>query len=243
MVILKRCEEYNLDNIKSIITYAFNEYSLFDKINSNTRVFIKTNCVGPFPENMGITTHPVVLRAVIQILKEKTNNILVGDNPAIREIAFTMKKCGLWKVLEEENVKLFDGTIFTKIHNSNPHIYSDFEVSKEMVDCDLLINLPKLKTHTLAYMTCAQKNYFGLIYGLNKSAWHTKASNPLDFGNAINDLYGAFLEAMEGKTIINICDGILGLEGEGPSTGGKPKKANALLISDDAVSLDRVALE
>ena len=192
---------------------------------------------------MGITTHPVVLRAVIQILKEKTNNILVGDNPAIREIAFTMKKCGLWKVLEEEIVKLFDGTIFTKIHNSNPHIYSDFEVSKEMVDCDLLINLPKLKTHTLAYMTCAQKNYFGLIYGLNKSAWHTKASNPLDFGNAINDLYGAFLEAMEGKTIINICDGILGLEGEGPSTGGKPKKANALLISDDAVSLDRVALE
>ena len=92
-------------------------------------------------------------------------------------------------------------------------------------------------------MTVAQKNFFGFIYGLNKAGWHVKANNPLEFGNAINDLYGAILEEFKDKTIINICDGILGLEGEGPSTGGISKKANAIITSLDAVSLDRVASE
>ena len=81
------------------------------------------------------------------------------------------------------------------------------------------------------------------IYGLNKSAWHVKASNQLEFGEAINDLYGAILDSYKGKTIINICDGIIGLEGEGPSTGGKAKQANTILTSLDGVSLDRVAVE
>ena len=243
MVILKRLEDYDIEVLKNIIRDSLDDFNIKCKLNKDSKVFIKTNCVGPFSYELGITTHPIILKATIQVIKEYTNNILVGDNPAIRDISFTMKKCGLDIVLKEENVNLFDGTIFETITNSNPKLYSTFEVSKQMIDCDLLINLPKLKTHTLAYMTCAEKNYFGLIYGLNKSGWHIKASNPLDFGNAINDLYGALLEAMINKSILNICDGIIGLEGEGPSSGGKTKKANALLISDDAVSLDRVALE
>ena len=108
-------------------------------------------------------------------------------------------------------------------------------------DCDTLINLPKVKTHTLTYMTCAEKNYFGLIFGLQKAGWHVKASNPLEFGEALNDLYGAFLEAMKDKTILNIADGVVGLDGEGPSTGGHPKEAKAILASPDAISLDYVA--
>ena len=102
--------------------------------------------------------------------------------------------------------------------------------------------MPKIKTHSLAYMTCAQKNFFGLIYGLNKSAWHVRAQNPLEFGEALNDLYGALLESFKGS-IIHIADGIIGLEGEGPSSAGIAKKANVLLTSDDAISLDRIALE
>ena len=133
--------------------------------------------------------------------------------------------------------------IFTKISNPNYKMYSEFEVSKQMIDADVLINLPKLKTHTLAYMTCAEKNFFGLIYGLNKSAWHIKASNPLQFGDAINDLYGALLESYKGKTIVHLCDGILGLEGEGPGASGDPKNAKVLMASYDAIALDRIACE
>ncbi len=242
-VVVQQCFEYDLEIVKEKVRKAFDELYVWDKINSQSRVFIKLNCLGPFAPEMAVTTHPVVLQAVIQLLKEKTNNIIVGDNPATRDIIYTLKKCGLMPIIIDEKVQIFNPTVLTKITNSNPHLYHTFEVTKEMIDVDVLINIPKLKTHTLAYMTCAEKNFFGLIYGLNKSAWHVKASNPLEFGEAMNDLYGAFIEAWKNKMVVHLCDGILGLEGEGPSSGGIPKKANVLLASYDAIALDRIACE
>ena len=243
MVYVQRCETYEIDKVTNLIDTVFREFDIYNKIKDNKRVFVKMNCLGPFNKEMGITTHPVVLKAVLSLIKPYTNNIIVGDNPAIRDLIPTLKKCGLYEVIEEENVSILDGTDFTTITNSSPHTYHQFEVSRQMIDCDVLINLPKIKTHTLAYMTCAEKNFFGLIYGLNKSAWHTKAANPLEFGEALNDLYGAFLESFKDKTLIHIADGIIGLEGEGPSTGGKAKQAKCLISSLDAVALDRVAVE
>lgn len=243
-VVLKKCNEYSLNLIKEKIKESLDLLGgIDDLIKRDDKVFIKCNCVGPFDKNMGITTHPIFVKAVIQLIKEKTNNIIIGDNPATRDITYTLKKTGIYDVIQEEGIKIFNGKELVKITNSNPKIYSDFEVSKEMMDVDVLINLPKLKTHTLAYMTVAQKNFFGFIYGLNKAGWHVKASNPLEFGDAINDLYGAIKENFKNKKIINICDGILGLEGEGPSSGGIPKNANVIITSYDAVSLDRVAAE
>ena len=242
-VIIKKCNEYNFELVKNKVDEIFIQSNLYEKINENTNIFIKLNLVGPFDANLGITTHPIVVKAVLDLLKDKTKNIIIGDNPATRDQVITLKKCGIYEVIKEYDCKILEQTIFTKITNSNPQIYSDFEVSKQMIDADVLINIPKLKTHTLAYMTVAEKNFFGLIYGLNKSAWHVKANNPLHFGNAINDLYGALLESYKDKTIFHLCDGILGLEGEGPSSAGDPKYANCLLGSYDAISLDRVACE
>lgn len=243
-VVIKKCCEYELDDVKEKIEESFDYLGGIEKlISPNARVFIKCNCVGPFDKDSGITTHPIIAKAVLQLVKERTKNIIIGDNPATRDIVFTLKKNGLYDIINEENVTIVNGKKTTKIYNSTAKIYNEFEVSEEMVDADVFINLPKLKTHSLAYMTCAEKNFFGLIFGLNKAAWHVKASNPLEFGEAINDLYGAVLETFKNKNIINICDGILGLEGEGPSTGGLKKKANVIITSLDAVSLDRVACE
>ncbi|MFA6843356.1 MAG: DUF362 domain-containing protein, partial [Bacilli bacterium] len=162
---------------------------------------------------------------------------------AIKDMVLTLKKCGLYNVIIQEGCSILNNCEFEIITNSHYKIYSEFEVSANMVNVDMIVNLPKIKTHSLAYMTVAQKNFFGLIYGLNKSSWHTKASDPKTFGNALNDLYGALLEKMNGKPIINIADGIIGLEGEGPSSGGHAIKSGVLLTSLDAVSLDRVAVD
>ena len=241
-VSLIKCDEYILDDVYNKIEEAINLIGGFDKfISKDAKVFIKLNCVGPFHQDTGITTHPVFVEAVIKHVLKRTKNIIIGDNPATKDITFTLKKNGVLPVIEKYNLPIINGKDVTVITNSNPKIYSEFEVSREIIECDTLINLPKLKTHTLTYMTCAQKNYFGLIYGLNKAGWHVKANNPISFSNAINDLYGALLESFKDKHILNICDGILGLEGEGPSTGGRAKKANAILASTDAISLDIIA--
>ena len=242
-VIVKRCEEYNLDIIKQKISESLDALGGINSlIKPNDRVFIKCNCLGPFSPEQAITTHPIFLKAVIELVKEITPDITVGDNPAVKDLVFTMKKNGIYQVIQDEGVKILNNKDLVTIKNPSYKVYNEFEVSKGMVDTDVFINLPKLKTHSLAYITCAQKNLFGFVYGLNKSGWHIKASNPLEFGEAINDLYGAILDTFKEKSFINICDGIIGLEGEGPSTGGHPKKGNVILSSLDAVSLDRVAI-
>ena len=244
IVALKRCEDYDLDLVTNKINAIFDLLGGIDKyIKKDAKVFIKCNCVGPFAPDMGITTHPVFVEAVIKVIKNKTDNIILGDNPATRDILFTLKKTKIFPLLEKYNIKMLDQSQIVTIHNDNAKVYSSFEVSKEIIDCDILINLAKLKTHTLTYMTGCHKNYFGLIYGLNKAGWHVKANNPVDFAIAFNDLYGALLQSFKNKVILNFTDGILGLELDGPSTGGRPKMANAILASTDAVSCDVVACQ
>ncbi|NLD26388.1 MAG: DUF362 domain-containing protein [Acholeplasmataceae bacterium] len=243
-VALAKCENYDLVAVKEKIRDCLQYFGGIENlIQPQQKVFIKLNCVGAFPPEMAITTHPVFLEAVIEIVKERTERIIVGDNPATKDLVHTLKKCGLYECIIKNSCQILSGKELMTISNSNPKLYGNFEVSKEMFDVDVLINLPKLKTHSLTYMSVAEKNFFGVIYGLSKAGWHVRANNPLEFGEALNDLYGAILESFEGKRIFHLCDGIIGLEGEGPSSGGSPRQAGAILASNDAVSLDRVAVE
>lgn len=243
-VAIAKCHQYELEQVKTKIQETLEQIGGLEQlIPQNAKVFLKINGLGPFPPNMGITTHPVFVQAVIQLVKTRTPNIVIGDNPATKEIHHVLKKNGVFDVIVQENIPIFNGKNLTTIQNPQAKIYQYFEVSQEMLDVDVLINLPKLKTHSLTYVTIAQKNLFGFIYGLSKGGWHVKASNPLQFGDALNDLYGAILNQYKQKRIINICDGIVGLEGDGPSSAGHPKLAEVILSSLDAISLDRIAVE
>ena len=241
-VYLKKCSTYDFDKLKEAVREALDATS-FKNIKETDSVFIKVNCLGAYSEDLAITTNPLFLKAVIELVKEKTSHIKVGDNPANKDLVLALKKNGMYKVIEEENVDVLDGKVQTTITNPNFHTYKEFEVSKEIIEADYLINLPKLKTHTLTYFSCAQKNLFGLIYGLKKSSWHVKAPTPLDFAYVICDLYGAIKANYQENHIINLCDGIIALEGEGPSTSGSPKEAGIILAANDAVSLDQVAIK
>lgn len=241
-VFVKYCDDY--ENVYDKVEYLLN--SVLDNgemIKDNMTVFLKTNALAPHPKERAITTHPSVVEAVIKYLKKYNVKIIVGDNPATKDMKTVYKVNGTMDVVLKEGVNLADNKDLKVISASEYTRYKDFNVSREIVESDILINLPKLKTHGLAYFTGAQKNFFGTIYGLEKAQWHVKSSSPLEFGEAMSDLYSAIKETMKNKVIINLMDGIEGLEGEGPSTGGNKNKANVLLASKDAIALDRVAIE
>ncbi|MEE8483320.1 MAG: DUF362 domain-containing protein, partial [Nitrospinota bacterium] len=106
------------------------------------------------------------------------------------------------------------------------------------LDADRIINLPKLKTHTQMFMTLGVKNIFGCIVGKRKGQWHFSAGmDRLFFARMIVELYSAV------SPDLTILDGVLGMEGNGPGTGGRPRQCNILMASPDAVALDRVVLE
>ncbi len=109
-VVIKKCCEYELDDVKEKIKESFDYLGGIEKlISPNARVFIKCNCVGPFDKDSGITTHPIIAKAVLQLVKERTKNIIIGDNPATRDIVFTLKKNGLYDIINEENVAIVNG--------------------------------------------------------------------------------------------------------------------------------------
>lgn len=241
-VYVKYCNNY--DDIQDKIDYLLNSVLDYGNvIQDNMTIFLKTNALAPHPKDRAITTHPSVVEAVIKYLKKYNVKIIVGDNPATKEMKSVYKVNGTLDVIEKENVELANNKELKVISAKEYTRYKDFNVSKEIVEADILINLPKLKTHGLAYFTGAEKNFFGTIYGLEKAQWHVKSSTPLEFGEAMSDLYSAIKEEMKDRIIVNLMDGIEGIEGEGPSTGGNKKSANVLLASKDAIALDRVAIE
>lgn len=243
-VSLFKCNDYNLKEIKTIINQSFEALGgLENLIKPHMTVFLKVNAVCGLDSSLGYTTNPIFLQAMIQVLKQVGCKIIVGDNPPFHSLVKTLKGNGMYAICEEENVEIADNTILTTISTSKFFHYSSFEVSKQMVECDCLINLPKLKTHALTYFSGAVKNYFGLIYGLEKAKWHVKASDPLTFSAMICDLYGAVIETFNDKLLLNFCDGVVALEGEGPTTGGKARKVGAIIASKDALALDAVGMK
>ena len=240
-VYVKYANDYN--DIKNQVKYLLDNLLKDVEIKDGMSVFIKTNALSPHPKERAITTHPSVVKAIIKYLKKYNVRIIVGDNPATKEMTTVYKVNGTMDVIKETGVELANNKDLKVISAKEYKRYKDFNVSRQIVESDILINVPKLKTHGLAYFTGAQKNLFGTIYGLEKAQWHVKSSSPLEFGEAMSDLYSAIKEEVKDKLFINIMDGIEGLEGEGPATGGVKKSANVLLGSKDAIALDRVAME
>lgn len=238
------CSEYELNILMTTIKKSLDNIIDCDAVfTEGKRVYLKVNAVSPQNGNRAYTTNPLFLQALIRILKQYPVTIIVGDNPPYRELKQVLTGNGMLRVIEEEQVILSDNTKTITINNPTPIIYSSFEVSREMVEADILINLPKLKTHSFTYYSGAQKNLFGLIYGLAKAQWHVKASDPSLFGTMINDLYLASKNQFTSNHFIHLMDAIDVLEGEGPTTGGTKRYLGYIIASTNAISLDRIALE
>ncbi len=113
-------------------------------------------------------------------------------------------------------------------------LYGAFTLGRAVTEADVLISLPKLKTHGFMMFTGAVKNLFGCIPGLDKAQYHLKVPDRDDFGAMLVDLMLAC------KPALAVMDAVVGMEGDGPA-GGSPRHVGALLASADCLALDVVA--
>jgi len=104
-------------------------------------------------------------------------------------------------------------------------------------EADVTIALPKLKTHGLTTITGATKILFGLVPGLTKSGYHSKLADLDRFCDMLLDIVACVRPALF------VMDGVLGIEGNGPSLRGSPRHVGVLLASQDAVALDAVVCQ
>ncbi|MDD3520542.1 MAG: DUF362 domain-containing protein, partial [Actinomycetota bacterium] len=106
---------------------------------------------------------------------------------------------------------------------------------KPVIDSDLIINLPKFKTHNLTIFTGAVKNMFGIIPGMAKPGYHTRFFKFEMFCNLLIDI------SIGVKPSINIMDAVIGMEGNGPGKSGLPRKVNIVIAGYDCFAVDNVA--
>jgi uncharacterized protein (DUF362 family)/NAD-dependent dihydropyrimidine dehydrogenase PreA subunit len=109
-----------------------------------------------------------------------------------------------------------------------------YHLAAPVFQADLVINLPKLKTHSAGTFTGATKNLFGCVPGLRKAEYHRIAPNTRDFGAVIADINSCV------KPALHIMDGVIAMQGKGP-TAGKPFPAKSILMSEDPLALDAIA--
>jgi uncharacterized protein (DUF362 family)/Pyruvate/2-oxoacid:ferredoxin oxidoreductase delta subunit len=200
-------------------------------------VLLKPNILmGKSPEK-AITTHPEVVRAVIKWLKQfNPSKIYVCESSGGEKLGITekaMKECGIKEICEQEAVECipFESTEREIYYVSNPIELKEFPSSKLLRDADLIINLPKIKTHWQCMLTCCIKNMFGTILRINKAKTHAQFPRLERFTSALVDIYSV------SNPQLTIVDGYLCQEGKGPSQGDVVK-LDLILAGFDGVALD-----
>ena len=224
------CEDY--ERVASSIGSLLHELGN-DFFKPNQKILIKPNLLTAKSKGEAVTTHPEIIRAVILIAKKAGSEVYVADSPAFQSLKHVAEISGILDVCRETGAELISfNETFT--HKVNGKVMRSFDLAKALNHFDLVVNIPKLKTHSLTQYTGAVKNLFGLIPGKDKSKMHVRFSSAELFSEMLLDLYCAF------KPGLHIMDAVVGMEGNGPS-GGEPRNIGYLLGSRDALALDNVA--
>lgn len=232
-VSVQACTDYQRDSVRSALAACLaplGGMSAFVK--PGMKVLLKPNLLTAAPPEKAVTTHPVVIRAVAELVRAAGGTVWVGDSPAaeINEGKSVWETEGLGEAISTSSARLmkFKGAYLRKTGGV------EYFISRPVLDADLVINLPKMKTHTLTRYTGAVKNLLGVLPGGRKREIHVRAPGVTEFSRALVDI----LELVRPQ--LNIMDGILGMEGNGPGTSGTPHAFNLLAASTDAVALDSV---
>jgi uncharacterized protein (DUF362 family)/NAD-dependent dihydropyrimidine dehydrogenase PreA subunit len=240
-VIIKECEDYNTSAVIEKLNSGMALIGGWEAfVKPGMKVLLKVNLIGPKTSETASVTHSEFVRAITKILKKMNCTVWIGDSSggAIAGIAPTTQSfevSGLNKVALEERAEIKN---FDREGVIECNITSDYGnklyLAKPVFDADLVINLPKFKTHTAGIYTGAVKNVFGFIPGLKKAEYHKLLPDPKNFGSMLADIHE------NSKIALHIMDGITAMQGEGP-TAGDVYNGHKILISTDPLALDTVA--
>lgn len=231
------CPSYEKE-LESVIKKAF--YHINFNVKPHSKVLLKPNVLGTFRPEEAVTTHPSVIDAVCKVLREKSAEIYIGDSSGDTarrgSTSRAFKVSGIEEVANKNKAVLvnFDNTELLKVANPDNKILKEAYIPKIIREADIIINLPKLKTHNFLGYTGAVKNLFGTIPGTKKSIMHFVMGNPEKFAEMLTDLHNLV------KPDFHILDGVTGLEGNGPFRG-TPKQSSLIVASRNAFALDVVA--
>ncbi len=198
------------------------------------RVLLKPNLLGPFPPDRAVTTHPSVLRAAAILVREAGGLPFVGDSPAVGRLAQVAQLTGVVPVVRETGASLLELEEPAEFEVPGHHVFPRLVLARCLRSVDVVISLPKLKTHVQMTLTAALKNQFGCVPGLRKSEWHFRLQERPWLAALLLDIHRVVRPALA------IMDAGTAMEGAGPSAG-RPRWVGALIAGTDFAAVDTVA--
>ena len=228
-VIIKK-SSYDYSELKPVI------FSIMDSLCPNmirpgSWVVLKPNLLAPALPDKAIVTHPLVVKSIAEYALNKGAKVQISDSQAMGTFEKVLKESGLREELKGLDVEFKEFKQSVKIDVGGP--FKAIEIAEDAINADVLINLPKLKTHVQMLMTLGVKNLFGCIVGMKKPEWHFRTGvNREMFAELLIRIHNAV------NPSITILDGILAMEGEGPGRSGVPREAGVVAGSSNAIALD-----
>jgi uncharacterized protein (DUF362 family) len=198
------------------------------------RVLLKPNLLTGARPTKECVTRPEVVYCVAQMVQAVGGKPFLGDGPAFGSAAGVAKANGYLPLVKELDLPIveFKGKRYATVSQEFNHLL----LSKEAMEADVVINLPKVKSHVQLTMTLGVKNLFGCVPGKMKAWWHMEAGKDADrFGTMLVETARAI------HPDLTILDGIIGHEGNGPSAG-EPRDLGVLAASNDVFALDQALL-
>lgn len=238
-VSIERCDDYDELKVYKAIEKAIDNLGGWGKyIKPGSKVAIKPNLLMCKKPEEAATTHPAVMKAVITQIQKAGGLVTIAESPGgpynLSMLKHVYKMTGAERIADETGAILNYDLRVETICQPEAIYLKKFEFIKPLADADVVINLPKLKTHGSMTYTGAVKNMFGAVAGTSKTDLHMRMPDYNKFADCLIDIY------LSTKPTLNIMDAIIGMEGYGP-TSGDPKPIGLLLASTNGFSLDVTA--
>lgn len=205
-------------------------------VKSGQRVLLKPNLLTGARPTKECTTRPELVYCVAKLVQEVGGKPFLGDSPAFGSAQGVAKANGLLEWAQKLDLPIVE--LHGKRYQLEPqNNFDNLLLSKEAMEADVVINLPKVKSHVQLTLTLGVKNLFGCVPGKMKAWWHMEAGKDCQrFAQMLVETAQAI------DPNLTIIDGIIGHEGNGPS-GGEPRNLGVLGASPDVYALDRAMMD
>ncbi len=237
-VALQSCSTYNLDELRRAVRKAVEAVPDSSKLlRGGQIVLLKPNIVTPRPPEKAVCTHPALLRAVAEIVAEAGGKIIVADQPTYYltgRAGHVFAEAGYVEACKGLDVEfqLLGAAGYSAVRLPRFHCWEYIHTANLLREVDVVINLPKCKTHVQTVYTGAVKNMFGGLAPRQRIEVHALGTFKALSGS-VADIYGAFVPHL------NILDAVWVMDGSGPSQG-RVRRWGVVAASADGVALDAV---
>ena len=234
-----KCTDYRQDRVDRAVQESLNLLGGIERyVQPGAKVLIKPNLITARRPEEAVTSHPAVVKALVQVVQAAGGLVTIADSPggpfSHKRLEEIYAASGMTQVAAETGARLNYDLSTVNLPHLGGKLLKGVTVIKAAAEADVVITVPRLKTHTLTGLTGAVKVTFGAVPSPLKTEYHLRMPKVGDFSQALLDICSLV------RPCLTVMDAVVGMEGEGPSAGD-PRPIGAVLAGTDSLACDVTA--